>query len=241
YQDNSFVNLSFGNMAKYLAYIQGQWPVAHKGVDLRYRGFPGELTQNYTGYQYFGTGGGYGFVDHGWARGEFQFTGRTVLATAGMPAPGMHAAPAQGGFGGGMEKGVAREAEGAPGRAAVGDPVIRPGATQPPSPGPDLGSVSPRKNLNETAFFFPHLVSNQDGEVRIEFQVPEALTKWKLMAFAHDKELRSGFAKGDVVTAKDLMAQPNPPRFLREGDSLEFTAKVSNQGATRQKGQVRLA
>src|SRR4029079_17959333 len=93
----------------------------------------------------------------------------------------------------------------------------------------------------ETAFFFPNLVSNNDGEVRIEFTVPEALTKWKLMAFAHDKALRSGFVKGEVVTAKDLMAQPNPPRFLREGDILEFTTKVSNQSATRQKGQVNLA
>src|SRR5262249_32696046 len=61
------------------------------------------------------------------------------------------------------------------------------------------------------------------------------------MAFAHDKALRSGFLKDDVVTAKDLMAQPNPPRFLREGDVLEFTAKVSNQSATRAKGKVRLA
>ncbi|MFO0823748.1 MAG: alpha-2-macroglobulin family protein [Gemmataceae bacterium] len=107
--------------------------------------------------------------------------------------------------------------------------------------GPDLNSVSARKNLSETAFFFPHLVSNGAGEVRIEFQVPEALTKWKLMAFAHDKNLRSGSINGEVVTAKDLMAQPNPPRFLREGDILEFTAKVSNQGATRQKGAVKLA
>src|SRR5262245_47880261 len=86
--------------------------------------------------------------------------------------------------------------------------------------GPDLSKVSPRKNLNETAFFFPHLLSNQDGGVKLQFVMHEALTKWKFMAFAHDKELRSGSLHDSVVTARDLMVQPNPPRFVREGDVL---------------------
>jgi uncharacterized protein YfaS (alpha-2-macroglobulin family) len=36
------------------------------------------------------------------------------------------------------------------------------------------------------------------------------------------------------------MVQPNPPRFLREGDTVEFTVKVSNQSDKRQTGRVRL-
>ena len=71
--------------------------------------------------------------------------------------------------------------------------------------------------------------------------MPEALTKWKFLGFAHDKELRSGYLTDEIVTAKDLMAQPNLPRFLREGDIIEFPVKVSNQSATRQKGKVKLA
>ena len=106
--------------------------------------------------------------------------------------------------------------------------------------GPDLDQVSARKNLNETAFFFPHLLSSADGEVRIEFTIPEALTEWRFMGFAHDNELRSGFLAGTTVTAKDLMVQPNPPRFVREGDVIEFTVKVSNQSAARQTGKVSL-
>ena len=106
--------------------------------------------------------------------------------------------------------------------------------------GPDLSQVSARKNLNETAFFFPHLLSDAEGKVKIEFTMPEALTQWKFLGFAHDRDLRSGYLEDKVVTAKDLMVQPNPPRFLREGDVLEFTVKVSNQSATRQTGKVRL-
>ena len=116
---------------------------------------------------------------------------------------------------------------------ASGGPGVRPS-------GIDLSKVSARKNLNETAFFFPKLISNEDGEVRMEFTMPEALTKWKFLGFAHDREMRSGFLTDSIVTAKDIMVQPNPPRFLREGDRLEFTVKVSNQSPTIQKGTVRL-
>ena len=71
--------------------------------------------------------------------------------------------------------------------------------------------------------------------------MPEALTKWKFLGFAHDAQLRGGLLTDEAVTAKDLMVQPNPPRFLREGDELEFTVKVTNQSATRQSGTVRLS
>ena len=105
---------------------------------------------------------------------------------------------------------------------------------------PDLSKVAARKNLKETAFFFPHLLSDTSGVVKMEFTMPEALTEWKFMGFAHDQELRSGFLTDKAVTSKDLMVEPNPPRFVREGDIVEFTVKVSNQSAARQTGKVRL-
>ena len=52
--------------------------------------------------------------------------------------------------------------------------------------------------------------------------MPEALTEWKFMGFAHDRDLRSGFLQDKTVTAKDLMVEPNPPRFVRKyADELE--------------------
>lgn len=104
----------------------------------------------------------------------------------------------------------------------------------------DLSTVSARTNLNETAFFFPHLLSDSNGVVRMEFTMPEALTQWKFLGFAHDSEMRSGSLTGTTVTAKDLMVEPNPPRFVREGDVIEFTVKVTNQSAARVQGKVAL-
>lgn len=106
--------------------------------------------------------------------------------------------------------------------------------------GPDLSKVAVRRNLNETAFFFPHLLSDSNGTVRLQFTMPEALTEWRFLGFAHDRRLRAGLLTGKTVTAKDLMVQPNPPRCLREGDVIEFTVKVSNQSEQPQRGTVRL-
>jgi hypothetical protein len=105
---------------------------------------------------------------------------------------------------------------------------------------PNLARVTARRNLNETAFFFPQLLTDEKGEVRMTFTAPEALTRWKFLGFAHDRELRSGLLTGTAVTAKDLMVEPNPPRFLREGDRVEFTVKVTNQSEQPQNGTVRL-
>ena len=103
-----------------------------------------------------------------------------------------------------------------------------------------LNQTVARKNLNETAFFRPHLLSDSNGTVRISFTMPETLTRWRFLGFAHDKQLRVGRLEGEAVTTKDLMVQPNPPRFLREGDTVEFPVKVTNQTGTRQTGQLRL-
>ncbi len=92
----------------------------------------------------------------------------------------------------------------------------------------DFDDVKVRTNLNETVFFFPHLKTDKDGNIIIKFTMNEALTKWKFMGFAHTKDLETAYTEKEVVTQKDLMVVPNPPRFMREGDRIEFTAKVSN-------------
>jgi len=107
-------------------------------------------------------------------------------------------------------------------------------------PDVDLSQVAARTNLNETAFFFPHLTTDENGEVRFTFTMPEALTQWKFLGFAHDNQLRAGLLTDEAITSKDLMVQPNPPRFLREGDLIEFSVKVTNQSETTLSGQVRL-
>ncbi len=88
--------------------------------------------------------------------------------------------------------------------------------------------VQIRKNLQETAFFYPHLSTDENGDVSFNFTIPEALTKWKLQLLAHTKNLHSATKTLETVTQKELMVVPNAPRFLREKDEITFSAKISN-------------
>lgn len=92
----------------------------------------------------------------------------------------------------------------------------------------DLNDMKARQNLNETAFFYPNLKTDANGNVSFEFTTPEALTKWKLMFLAHTVDLRTAILEKDIITQKKLSVNPNYPRFLREGDELNFQTKISN-------------
>lgn len=85
-----------------------------------------------------------------------------------------------------------------------------------------------RTNLRETVFFFPDLRTDEQGNVRIRFKMNEALTGWRLLLFAHTKELATGFREEIVQTSKDLMVFPNMPRFVRQGDRINVAASVQS-------------
>ncbi len=89
-------------------------------------------------------------------------------------------------------------------------------------------SIQIRRNLQETAFFYPNLLTDKEGNVRIRFTTPESLTEWKFMALAHTKDLKTGYLEKTARTAKELMVVPNVPRFLRMGDELQFSTKIIN-------------
>jgi len=95
-------------------------------------------------------------------------------------------------------------------------------------PKEDLESVAVRKNLQETAFFFPQLQTDAEGNVSFSFTTPEALTKWKLQLLAHTKSLESTTTSLETVTQKELMVIPNAPRFLRQGDMISISSKIAN-------------
>ena len=105
---------------------------------------------------------------------------------------------------------------------------------------PDPSTVQIRKNFNETAFFFPQLKTDSAGNVKFSFTMPEAMTQWKWQVLAHTKDLSFGLATKTIITQKELMVQPNAPRFLREGDQLVFPARISNLTDKEISGQAQL-
>ncbi len=97
-----------------------------------------------------------------------------------------------------------------------------------------------RKDFRETAFFFPDLKTDEAGNIVLKFSMPEALTRWKMMGLAHTQDMSYGSTQQEVVTQKELMVVPNAPRFLREGDQLVLSAKVTNLSGNPMVGTVKL-
>lgn len=103
-----------------------------------------------------------------------------------------------------------------------------------------LDKVQIRENLNETAFFYPALESDNNGNVAIRFTLPESVTTWKFMGLAHDKDMRNGCLVDEAVAQKTVMVQPNMPRFLREGDKSCIVVKLFNTSDKKVNGNARM-
>lgn len=122
----------------------------------------------------------------------------------------------------------------------VPEPVKAPKVENSPPTEDTLENVQVRQNLNETAFFYPDLKTDAEGNVNFEFTSPEALTKWKLMFLAHTKDARATTLEKEVVTQKEFSVTPNYPRFLREGDELNLQSKLSNLTRKKLNGSAQL-
>ncbi len=97
-----------------------------------------------------------------------------------------------------------------------------------------------RENFAETAFFYPSLETDAKGDVRISFTLPEAVTTWKFLAFAHDRDMNYGLTEAEAVAQKAVMVQPNMPRFVRMGDQATVSARIMSTDDVARQGTVRM-
>ena len=105
---------------------------------------------------------------------------------------------------------------------------------------PQEQTVQVRENLQETAFFYPQLTTDDSGNVALRFTLPESLTTWRFMAVAHTRDMMYGSFSDEAVASKDVMIQPNMPRFLRQGDQGTISARITNMGEKALSGTARL-
>lgn len=97
-----------------------------------------------------------------------------------------------------------------------------------------------RENFNETAFFYPNLITNEDGSLTFSFTMPDALTRWNLMMLAYTKDLKVGTLNKTFTTSKPLMIMSDMPRFVYENDTLWVVANVIKTTDKRQKATAKL-
>ena len=101
-------------------------------------------------------------------------------------------------------------------------------------------NVQMRENLNETAFCYPQLTTDEQGQVVMKFTLPECLTTWRFMGVANSVDMLYGSIGAEAVAKKDVMIQPNVPRFIRMGDEAQLTARIFNTGEKTASGKAKL-
>ncbi len=97
-----------------------------------------------------------------------------------------------------------------------------------------------RSDMNPTGLYLVGIKTDSTGVAHIRFNAPQLLTGWSLQGFAYTDSLSSGQFADTLITRKELMIEPSAPRFLRQGDVLDFTQKVTNLTNARVKATVSL-
>lgn len=105
-----------------------------------------------------------------------------------------------------------------------------------PTNEPAFTGSAVRQNFSETAFFYPHLTTNDKGDIDISFTLPESVTTWQFRGFLHDKNINYAMIEDEAVAQKPVMIQPNMPRFVRPDDQATIMARISNTSSQSQSG-----
>ncbi len=98
--------------------------------------------------------------------------------------------------------------------------------------------IKVRDNFVETAFFYPQLTTAADGTVEFEYTVPDALTAWKMIIFAHDKKVNSCITSEELQTQMPFAIKASLPRFVRKGDKCSFATTIANNDENKKSGDV---
>lgn len=92
----------------------------------------------------------------------------------------------------------------------------------------ELGNVRMSDTDHPLAFFRPSLVTDAEGNVSVDFTVPDFNTTWQLQILGYTDALYSALETFDAVSSKPVMVKANLPRYLRTGDSTTLLASLQN-------------
>ncbi len=89
--------------------------------------------------------------------------------------------------------------------------------------------VDVRENLDALALFDPDAATDAAGRITVEFDLPDNLTRYRVMAVAVHGAERFGTAESAITARLPLQVRPSAPRFLNYGDEFELPIVVQNQ------------
>jgi len=91
-------------------------------------------------------------------------------------------------------------------------------------------AIDVRSDFNPLATFAPSVRTNTDGKASVQIQLPDNLTRYRIMVIAVDESgNRFGVGESNLTARLPLMVRPSTPRFLNFGDRFELPVILQNQ------------
>jgi len=110
----------------------------------------------------------------------------------------------------------------APAEKAMGGAMDEADSTGPP--------ISIRIDFNPLATFAPEVRTNSNGKALVRVNLPDNLTRYRVMVVAvDDSGTQYGSGEANITARLPLMVRPSAPRFLNFGDEFEMPIVLQNQ------------
>lgn len=90
-------------------------------------------------------------------------------------------------------------------------------------------AIALRTNFDALANFSPAVTTDAHGKATVQIQMPDNLTRYRIMAVAVEGGKKFGKSESAVTARLPLMVRPSPPRFLNFGDKFELPVVLQNQ------------
>ena len=100
--------------------------------------------------------------------------------------------------------------------------------------------VTLRENFSTILAFEPHLVSDADGNISFTFSTSDKLSTYHVAVFAHDKNMRNGQLREDMMVTIPVKVAIVEPRTLYVGDRYDAAVTVSSISDKPIKGKLTL-
>ncbi len=99
--------------------------------------------------------------------------------------------------------------------------------------GEGVGNISSdlnaRKDFRPVAFWKADCESDANGNVTVDFKLPDTMTSYRIYAVANDKGSSYGSAERQLRVTKDFYIEPSVPQFMTAGDKAVVVTAAHNK------------
>ncbi len=97
-----------------------------------------------------------------------------------------------------------------------------------------------RKDFKDAIYWSSNLITDEEGEVKIEVKYPDNLTSWRNTIKAITVDNRAGESFANVVVRKEILIRVETPRYVHEKDEVILPVIVHNYSEKEQRVKINI-